>query len=628
MPMSDDLLRHFDAEYGALTRLAGEFAAAHPAAAAQLRLSPGGVDDPHVERLLEGVAFLGARVRQRLDDEFPELTDALLGVLYPHYLAPFPSCLMAQLTPRKGLQEAATLPRGMLVQTDPVDGVPCRFRTTAPVTLWPVEIEAVRLAGLPLPYLPEPLARSPARGAAGVLRMTLRCTEPAATFESLGLDRLRLHLRGARQVTQAMYELLCGHVVAVAFADSGTDPKPVVQPASVVQPAGFAAEEALLPWPAQGFSGFRLLAEYFAFADKFLAIDVTGIDSKTLAGAGRTLEIFIYLDHLPAQLERAVDRTTFALGCVPLVNLFPHRCEPVEVDWTRTEYRVDPDLRRPATLEVWSIERVRETRLDGSERPWRPFFRMVHGDADAGQAGGSYLPLRRPSAAGLAGSDVFLAIDDPAFDAERPARARLSVDALCTNRNLPRLLPSGIDAPGSNRDRSPPAGSGRLVLRLEQGSASVDAIVPLSAATDTLRPPPRGHRFWRLISHLSLSHLSVVGGAEGAGVLREVLRLYDLRDSAETRAMISGLTAVSAMPGAARLPGARAGAFCRGLDVRLTFDPQAWQAAGLYLLGSVLERFLALHGTVNGFVRCTALLQGRPDPVARWPARAGTRALL
>jgi type VI secretion system protein ImpG len=607
--MSDDLLRHFDTEYGALTRLAAEFAAANPRAAARLRLSRAEVDDPHVERLLEGVAFLGARVRQRLDDEFPELTDALLGVLYPHYLAPFPSCMMAQLVPRDDLQAASVIPRDTLVQTEAVDGSPCRFRSTAPVTLWPVEIEQVRLTGLPLPSLPVRLAN----GAAGVLRITLRCTDPAMTFEQLGMDSLRLHLTGGRQVSQALYELLCGHVVGVAFADSASDERPVVRPASVVQPTGFGPEEAMLPWPAQGFAGFRLLSEYFAFPEKFLFIDIGGIGGKCDAGAGRRMEIFLYLDQVPPQLERAVDTAALALGCVPLINLFPQRCEPIDLDWTRPEYRIDPEIRKPKTMEVWSVERVRETRLDGSERPWRPFFRMVHGDADAGQAGGFYLPLRRPSPAGLTGSDVFLAVDDPSFEAERTTRARLSVDALCTNRDLPRLLPSG---------------DGRPRLQLEAGASSVVRIMPLSSPTETLRPPPRGQRFWRLISHLSLSHLSVVGGAEGAGVLREVLRLYDLRDSSETRAVIAAVTAVSAVPGTARLPGARFGSFCRGLDVRLTFEPQAWQAAGLYLLGSVLERFLALHGSVNGFVRCAAVLQGRSDPVARWPARAGTRSLL
>ena len=143
-----------------------------------------------------------------------------------------------------------------------------------------------------------------------------------------------------------------------------------------------------------------------------------------------------------------------------------------------------------------------------------------------------------------------------------------------------------------------------------------------------LRAPLRERGFWRLVSHLSLGHLSVVGGEAGADALKEILRLYDLRDSAETRAMIDGLVAVTARPGAARVPGARAGSFCRGLDVTLEFDARAWQASGLYLLAAVLDRFLALHATINSFVRTRAVLRGRGGVAASWPARAGGRVLV
>jgi type VI secretion system protein ImpG len=615
--MSDDLLGYYEAEFAALTQLAAAFAKENPSAADALHLPRPNGKDPHVERLLEGAAFLGARVQQRLDDEFPELTDALLGVLYPHYLAPFPSCMMAQLTPRKDLQRPAEIKQHTLVQTELVDGTACRFRTTAPVTLWPIEIESVRLTGLPLPTMPVRLATE----AAGVLRITLRCLDSGMTFERLGLDRLRLHLTGGEHDRHALYELLCGHVVAVAFADRESDPRPVVCPASAVQPVGFGSDEAMLPWPAQGFSGFRLLSEYFAFPDKFLSVDIAGIGGKCDAGAGHRLEIFLYLDQMVPRLERIVGPSSLALGCVPLVNLFPHRCEPIDLDWTRAEYRVDPGLRRAKSMEVWSVEKVREIRLDGTERPWRPFFRMVHGDADSGQAAGSYLAMRRPAPPGLTGSDVFLAVDDPSFDPARTTRTRLSVEALCTNRDLPEALPTAFEPVK------------RPALKLEAGSASIDRIEPLSPATATLRPPPHGgqaggQRFWRLISHLSLSHLSIVGGSEGASVLREVLKLYDLRDDTRSRAVIAALRAVSAAPGTARLPGAPFGSFCRGVDVRLTFEPQAWQSSGLYLLAAVLEQFLRLHGTVNGFVRCAALLPGQNRPVAQWPPRAGTRSLL
>jgi type VI secretion system protein ImpG len=210
------------------------------------------------------------------------------------------------------------------------------------------------------------------------------------------------------------------------------------------------------------------------------------------------------------------------------------------------------------------------------------------------------------------GSEVFLAPNDAAFDPNRPAEAVLSVDALCTNRDLPTDLPFG---------------GGRPRLRLVEGAAAVAALHSVTAATPTLRPPLRDQNFWRLVSHLSLSHLSVTGGGAGADALKEVLRLYDLRDTAESRAAIEALIGVSAAPGTARAPG-RAGGFCRGLDIALDFDPRAWQAGGLYLLASVLERFLALHCTVNSFTRTRVTLRGRPGTAAAWPARSGTRSLV
>ena len=270
-----------------------------------------------------------------------------------------------------------------------------------------------------------------------------------------------------------------------------------------------------------------------------------------------------------------------------------------------------PDARRPRAAEIWSVERVRETLPDGSFRPWRPFHRLTEGDPEPGVPGGFYHVARRPGAPGVPGTEVFLAPHDPDFDPDKPAEAVLSVDALCVNRDLPTDLPFG---------------GGHPRLRLVEGAAAVAALSAVTAATPTLRPPLRESGFWRLVSHLSLGHLSVTGGAEGAAALKEVLRLYDLRDTAETRAAIEALIGITAGPGTARAPG-RAGGFCRGLDVTLEFDPRAWQAGGLYLLAAVLEHFLALHGTVNSFTRTRVTLRGRPGTAAAWPARSGTRVL-
>jgi type VI secretion system protein ImpG len=607
--MSDALLPYYDQELNALRRLAAEFAETHPKIAGRLRLAAETVDDPHVARLLEGVAFLAARVHHRLDDEFPELTDALLGVLYPHYLAPIPSAAIVRFLPQPELTLPVRLEAGLSVETEAVHGEVCRFRTAWPQTLWPVEIENVRLSGLPLTAPANPLAS----GAVSVMRITLKCTSGQASFAQLAVDRLRFFVRGASNVALPLYELLGAHVLSVAYAEGPSDPAAVLLPASAIEPVGFAAEEALLPWPARSFAGFRLLTEYFALPEKFLFFDFTRMDGKTLLCDGNRIEIFVYFDRAMPELERTVGADTLALGCTPVVNLFLQRCEPIQLSHTDIEYRIVPDSRRPVAMEVWQVERVRETLPDGTSRPWRPFYRLTHGDPDGPAAGGFYHLSRRATAAPLTGSEVYLGPHDPAFDADAPTGAVLSIDALCTNRDLPVGLPFG---------------GGRPELRLAEALPSVARLICLTAPSTPLRPPLRERRFWRLVSHLSLGHLSIVGGAEGAAALREVLRLYDMRDSAETRAAIDGLIGVSAKPGSARVPGSRAGAFCRGVDVTLEFEPAAWQSAGLYLLAAVLDHFLALHATVNSFVRTSAVLRGRPGRAAAWPARAGTRVLL
>jgi type VI secretion system protein ImpG len=616
--MSDALLPYFERELHAVRRLAADYARAHEKIAGRLRLTDGVTDDPHVARLLDGVAFLAARVHHRLDDQFPELTDALLGVLYPHYLAPMPSATILQFTGKPDAKVPARIGRGFGVRTEEVRGERCDYTTTAEAVVWPVEIDSVRLSGLPLAAPPNPRAAA----ARGVLRIALRCATAEARFAELGVGSLRFFLRGDSRTALALYELLCAHTLSVAFADSPADPAPVIADAAAIAPVGFGPEDALLPWPARSFSGFRLLSEYFGFPEKFRFIDIGGIEAKTMLGAGNRMEIFVYLDRALPELERAVKNDALALGCAPAVNLFRHECDPVPLDQTTTEYRIEPAERRPGALEVWGVERVREATGDGRFRAWAPFHRLAEGGGEGEAAVAGFYHLLRRASSTLPGTDVFLAPFDPAFDPAAPASSVLSITALCLNRDLPAELPRG----GGQPRMSP-----------KEGMASITRVACLTAPTPTLRPPLRAAGFWPLVSQLSLGHLSVVGGAAGAHALREVLRLYDLRESDESRAAIAALVGVSAKPGTARLPPppgvarlppAQAGAFCRGLDVTLQWDARGWTDGGLYLLAAVLERFLALHTTVNSFVRVACMLRGQTDRVAAWPPRAGARHLL
>ncbi len=606
--MGNTILPYYNQELAALRDLATRFAQAHPKVAARLRLGPDAVDDPHVERLLEGVAFLSGRVQQRLDDEFPELTDALLDILYPGLLAPLPSAAIVQFACQKALNVPITVPASTTIEADALRGATCRFRTAHDVVLWPIEVESVRLTGLPLaaPIHPD------ARGAEASLRIVLQTADSERSFADLGIDRLRFFLRGATEQTLPLYNLLCAHAMAVALADGPNDASPTLLPRAVLSPAGFAPEEALYPWPARSFAGFRLLTEYFALPEKFLFVDLAGLDARTLVQQRNRIEIFIYLDRHDPALERRLRPDAMALGCTPMVNLFSQQCEPIPLDHQRTEYPLVGSYRRPLDFEVWSVERVRELMNDGSWRSWRPFYRHPSIEEDERVPAGFYNVIRRPSPAPSSGTETLIAPFDPDLDVDRSANSVLSVDALCSNRDLPAELPFG---------------GGQPVLHLPERVAAVRAITCLTAPTPSFRPALRDRRAWRLISLLSLGHLSVTGGPDGAAALQEVLRLFDLRQTSETRAAVASLVDVTSRPGTARVPGARPGAFCRGLDVTLGFDAVAWSGGESFLLASVLDRFLALHGTINAFVRTTAVVHGRPGIAARFPPRAGWRML-
>jgi len=607
--MTDDLLLHYNRELLNIRRAAASFAADNPRIAARLRLSEDAIEDPHVGRLIEAFAYLTARVRQKLDDDFPELTDAFLNVLYPHFERPVPSLSIVQLEPSSEMAEPHVVRRGSLIDTETVDGEPCRFATTSQVTLHPVSIKLASLSGRPI-VAPQ---TSRAANAAACLRLTLEMTQPEASFGKNGPGSLRFFLRGQPQLVYPLYELLLNDALAVAFAEGANDPAPVILDAAALSPVGFAEDEGLLPYGSASHIGFRILTEYFAFPEKFLFVDLTFPDRAAIAAKGRKLDVFVYLKKPWPALERSVTASTFALGCTPIVNLFPQTAEPVTLDRRTSEYRVTPDARRSRALEVYSIEDVEAIDADGRRSTIRPFYGLDHavGATNAGD-GNWWLATREEGDPDNPGSEVALSIVDLDFRPNLPSDGVLTIETLCLNRNLPERLPFG---------------GGHPELRMVEPSPLVGSMKMLTAPTATLRNLNREAGRWRLISHLSLNHLSLVSDG-GLAALREMLTLYDFHNSAETRALIEGIIAVSSKMGTARVRAAGQSVFCRGIDVSLTFDESNFSGNGVYLMASVLERFLGLYASVNSFSRLTAAVKGRSEVMKTWPARAGDHVLL
>jgi type VI secretion system protein ImpG len=601
--VSDSLVNRYNTELGELRRLTAAFAHLNPG---RLRLSEDSVEDPHVLRLLEGVALLNARIREKIEDEFPELTDALLDHLHPHYLAPIPSMAIAEVTCQKDLPGCAVLAAGTEIITEEVDGESCCFSTAQEATLWPVIIEEAVLMSRPF-AAPANRATAPAVAA---LRLKLRCAQPDQTFAKLGVDTLRFFLRGAPTVSFPLHELICSGVLAVAVAGSATDAAPVFLGPEAVRAVGFEPQEGLLPAPARATPGYRLLSEFFVFPQKFLFFEVSGLRART-ATLGSTLQIYLYLNRTQTELERVVGADALALNCVPLINLFRQHAESIRLTRMQTEYRVVPASSRTKAVEVYSIDQVTASSPDGELVLYRPFYALTHAGVPRDEPR-FWHAARRPAQENGPAFESYLTLVDLDLDVELPADWTLSVETTCTNRNLPQRLPFG---------------AGRPSLHLAKPLAAVRAITVLTAPTAPLRLPNRQQGRWRLISHLLLNHLSVTGGEAGADALKEMLRLYDFRDSPDTRALIDSILSITSEQRTARVPGER-GALCRGIDIQLKLVDTARSEIRIYLLASVLERVFALQATLNSFTRFNVSVRGRPELLYKWPARAGSLQLL
>jgi len=611
----DELLPYYNRELAYIRKLGAEFADRHPKIAGRLRLSKEMAEDPHVSRLVEAFAFLNARVRRKIDDEFPEITKALLETLYPHFLAPFPSCCISQLVPDEALAlatEATIVERGTTVETEPIDGQPCRFRTCYPVTLWPIQVAEAGFYGTPLPA---PSTRF-TPDAAAVVKITLQTLSPKVRFADLSLDQLRFYLHGQPIHVHELYQRLFNNVLGLAVAAPGDPASCCELDRSSIRQVGFQRDEGLVDYSARSFLGYRLLSELFAFPEKFLFFDVFDLSQAVLetAGQGNQLDLFVFLDQPAQDLERNVERDMFALGCTPLVNLFQQRAEPIQLKQEVYEHRIVPDARRHKSHEVYSINKVVATSPSEEQTEFLPLFSIRHGDSSNRRTGFWHATRQSSISTGddvEYGTEMYLSpidLDGKAADFEGWVA---DVSVTCLNRDMPGRLPFG---------------GGQPHLQIASGGV-LAKMACLTPPTKTLRPPLDDALLWRMVSMLSLNHLSLVDGVDRGAALREVLMLYDTGASEQTRTMIEGLVGVDCRRVVGRAGGAAAGGFCRGLEVTLELDEEKFSGGGLYLFASVLNHFLGLYATMNSFTRTSVTTRQREGLLCQWPPRTAEQVL-
>lgn len=575
--------RYFQQELSNLRDLAAEFAKEYPALAPMLGTP---TTDPDVERLLEGVAFLTGLVREKIDDELPEIIQGLMELIFPHYLRPIPSTTIVAFTPKPSLKETYTVPAGASLASKPVDGAQCFFRTCYDVEAHPLKLNAA--------YFEQPPGQAPS--------IVLAFEMVGLELADWGAEKLRLHLAGDYPAAANIYYLLNNHLESVKLSGEGAGSAVRVLGPESVTPVGFGDDEGMIPYPSQSFTGYRILQEFFILPQKFLFVDVGGFDKWTRRGAGSRFKMVFELKGLPFPPPR-ITADNFVLFAAPAVNVFPHEADPIVLDHRRNEYRVRAGGGAKAPYQVYSVDRVVGYQ-QGSVRP-RNYQKFEMFQMESSNQPVYHVSFKR-SPVGNA-IDAMLSFTYPP-GSDEPVPETLSIQLSCTNGDMAERLQIGD------------------VSRSTSTSPELLEFRNIRPPTASVLPPLDKTLLWRLLSLYSLNYLPI---AE-ANNLKSLLRLYifaESRDQSTTYANNRRVEGVSGLEVKAedRLV---AGYMMRGQSLTLRIKSDHFASDGdLYLFGTVLHNFFSSYASLNSFTRFRVeeVLKG---DVYSWPEKIGDRPLI
>ena len=598
----DHLLPHYERELSLLRRSVAIFATRYPKIAVRLGISGDHSEDPHVERMLQSFALLAADIGSRLDDNYPEFAEALLGMLYPQYLRTVPACAIAQFDVSdmfQKLNEPSLIARGTELASKTED---CLFRTVYDVTLAPVRIAAARYA--PATAVPSDVVL-PA-GTTGLLSITFAVARPDFRIETVP-GPLRIHVNGHREVVGAAMDTMTMRTAA-AFVESAERRWSTLTMPPLAA-AGYDEAEKLLD-EDDGPPALRLLSEYFAFPKKFDFVDVDLAALAYKAGSSQQLTLHLAIcdvhpDSWTAQRLKNLSADNLKLFCTPIVNLFRLTSLPLKRSPTTNTYPVQSQNTDVAGVEVWSVESVRATTGSSRANIIHPFVSLMHGSS--GKPAGPYWVLMHHNAASPSGKkETALSLVDldgrPATDT---GIEQITADVTCSNGNFPRSMRAGAE-------------DGDLVN--EQGTM-VSRIVMLDAPTEIVRLSSESDAAWRLLTQFAPHSIELT--RTGLAELKRLFRQFTVHSTGHAK-LLDGLTDLSHRAKQLWLPGKPMPSFVRGLEVTLTVDEQAFAAVSLNAFISVVDHFFTVHAPVTSFVQLVVMSANSGAEIRRCTPRPGT----
>ncbi|MBU2968404.1 type VI secretion system baseplate subunit TssF [Pseudoalteromonas sp. C2R02] len=610
--MNDDLLKYYNRELAFIRHMGSNFATEYPKLAGRLKLSDENIEDPHVSRLIEGFSLLTAQIRQKLDDSFPELTDALLGQLYPDYQAPIPSMSVIQLETQSVSTTGVNLPKGSKIETI-VDGMkPCHFQTCYDTQLWPLNITEAKFNNAPF-LAPKATWKKTAKA---VIKISIECEYDEVDISTIGIDKLRFYINGQPHQTYALYELLFKHCIGMSIAKRGDISKAVYLQPRHLQSVGFENEEKVVPYSIKTLSGYRYLVEKFILPEKFLFFDIEDLKNKWTHFEDK-IDLYLYLDEASEDLEKQVTKSHFLLGCTPIVNLFEHELEPVRIEPSLYEYKLCPRYLDSEVSEIINIQQVTAFDPKDNKIPVQPFYGEAHPAYSAQKK--MFWNIRRETsnwAGGYAeqGLETYLSLIDHTFKgfdvSDSYGTWLLSIKAMCSNRNLPAHLPFGTGEPKMfNPNRAD----------------IIKNIKCLVAPTKPVRAEFKDATRWQLISHINLDYFT---SDDAANKLKQLLFLYDFKNAPENKSMISNIHQVQIKPAVSRINQNGRISFCSGSEVLITFSGDDYSGSGVFFFTLILDRFFAQFAAINSFTQVVVQFKGHDEIYHTWPSRTGLRPLL
>ena len=612
----EDLLPFYERELGFLRKYSREFSEKYPKIAGDLLMAGEVCEDPHIERMIQSFALMSARVSKRLEDDYPEFTEALLEVLYPHYLRPFPSCSIARFDYSANaaqLTGAQIIPSGTELATRSVKGVACKFKTAYDVVIAPVKIDEVKFDAIFEP--PESVILPTGSSAKVSIKLS-------ATSEQVPLNKsaqsLRVFVDGEPSFCAAFLDSIFLRSVA-AYVEVEGSRRWLRLNKTPITPVGFGQQDGLIDFPERSHPAYRLLTEYFAFPEKFsfFDIDLAAI-AKQLGHDVRSISLHFVFSGLRADSNASrmlgnLNKNNLLLGCTPVINLFKQRGDPIRVTHAAAQYPVVANSRNAYAYEVYSVDSVqliKQTPQGESVTEVKPFYSLKHGTSP--EKNGRYWALRRDEMIGLKspGYETEITIVDVDFNPARPETDTLSLDLTCTNRDLPSMLSYGL-------------AGGDLFL---EGGALVKQISFLRKPSATYRFERGRGAHWRLISHLSLNHLSL--GQKGIEAFQETLRLYDLPRSAINEKILAGLVAIDHQSTSKWLTGKPFACLARGIEITLTIDEDNFVGSGLHVFANILDQFFALYVNINSFTQVCLRSKKSGEVLLKCQPRSGDSSLV